>query len=205
MAKIITANTNGIRAAARKGFFAWLKQEAPDVVCIQETKAQFHQLKDDPQFFPEGYFCEYHDAEKKGYSGVAVYSKVRPQKVTVGTGWSEFDCEGRYLEFQFANVNVVSLYVHSGTSGEERQQLKYQFMEQYYDRLMELKLADNPYIICGDINIAHTERDIKNAKGNKKNSGFLPEEREWLTKLFASGYCDAFRVVDDRDEQYTWC
>lgn len=204
MLKIITANTNGIRAAARKGFFEWLAKENPDIVCIQETKAQFEQLQDNPIFSPKGYHCQYHDAEKKGYSGVAIYSKMKPQNVVVGSGWDEVDCEGRYLEFQFANVNVVSLYMHSGTAGSERQQKKYEFMAKYYERLMQLKDNANPYIICGDINIAHTEKDIKNAKGNKNNSGFLPEEREWMSKLFSTGYSDAFRVVDTRDEQYTW-
>lgn len=202
--KIISVNTNGIRAAARKGFFEWLKKENPDVVCIQETKAQFHQLKDDPQFQPTGYHCAYHDAVKKGYSGVAIYSKVKPQKIIEGTGWEDIDYEGRYIEFQFNNLNVVSLYMHSGSSGDERQAIKEGFMKRFYERLMDYRNADNPYIICGDINIVHTERDIKNAKGNKNNSGFLPHEREWIGSVFESGYKDGFRLVDDRDEQYTW-
>lgn len=204
MLKIITTNANGIRAAARKGFFTWLNKQNPDIVCIQETKAQFEQLKDDPQFSPAGYHCRYHDAEKKGYSGVAIYSKIKPRNVIIGTGWNEVDIEGRYIEFQYGNVNVVSLYMHSGSSGDERQQKKYQFMDKYFARLMQAKDTENPYIICGDINIAHTEKDIKNAKGNKNNSGFLPEERAWMTKLFDNGYNDAFRQVDERDEQYTW-
>ncbi len=202
--KIITINTNGIRAAARKGFFDWLARENPDIVCIQETKAQFAQLKDDPQFQPAGYYCTYHDAEKKGYSGVAIYAKIAPQRVVEGTGWADIDSEGRYLEFQFNTVNVVSLYMHSGSSGEARQAIKEDFMARFYQRLMDVKQSDNPYIICGDINIVHTERDIKNARGNKNNSGFLPHERAWIDKVFNTGYKDGFRLVDDRDEQYTW-
>ncbi len=202
--KIITLNVNGIRAGARKGFFTWLANENPDIVCIQETKAQFEQLKDDPQYQPEGYHCVYHDAVKKGYSGVAIYSKIAPQRVIEGTGWEDIDVEGRYIEFQFENLNVVSLYMHSGSSGDERQAIKEDFMARFYQRLMELKKSDNPYIICGDINIVHTERDIKNARGNKNRSGFLPHEREWIGKVFETGYKDAFRLVDDRDEQYTW-
>lgn len=202
--KVITINTNGIRAAARKGFFRWLGEENPDVVCIQETKAQFAQLKDDPTFQPDGYYCVYHDAVKKGYSGVAIYAKTQPQRVVHGTGWQDVDDEGRYLEFQFQNLNVVSLYMHSGSSGEERQAVKEDFMARFYQRLQAYQDSDNPYIICGDVNIVHTERDIKNAKGNKNNSGFLPHERAWIDKVFNNGYSDAFRLIDDRDEQYTW-
>ncbi len=147
--KIITINTNGIRAAARKGFFEWLTKENPDVVCIQETKAQFEQLKDNPIFQPEGYHCAYHDAVKKGYSGVAIYSKVKPQAIIEGTGWEDIDAEGRYLEFQFDNLNVVSLYMHSGSSSEERQAVKEDFMGRFYKRIMEYKTANKPYVICG--------------------------------------------------------
>lgn len=200
--KILSFNANGIRAAARKGFYDWLKKTSPDVVCVQETKAQFHQLADDAQFSPEGYVCRYHDAEKKGYSGVALYSKVAPKNIVEGIGWEYLDNEGRFIAFEYEDVTVISLYVHSGTSGEERQTLKYRFMDDFFSWLQEKR--EEKLIICGDWNIAHTEKDIKNAKGNKKNSGFLPEEREWLTKLFAAGYTDAFREVDDRDEQYTW-
>lgn len=202
--KIITINTNGIRAADRKGFFHWLDKENADIVCIQETKAQFDQLKDHPQFQPTGYTCVYHDAVKKGYSGVAIYAKIKPQAVIQGTGWQDIDDEGRYLEFQFNNLNVVSLYMHSGSSGEVRQAVKEDFMARFYDRLMAYRDSDKPYIICGDINIVHTERDIKNARGNKNNSGFLPHERAWIGDVFENGYKDGFRLVDDRDEQYTW-
>ncbi len=202
--KIITINTNGIRAADRKGFFEWIKKENPDVVCIQETKAQFDQLEDKPQFQPQGYFCKYHDAVKKGYSGVAIYSKKKPKNVTIGFGDETIDCEGRFIEFEFKNFSVVSIYMHSGTAGTQRQVLKEEFMSKLYSRLQEHKKANKNYIICGDINIVHTEKDIKNAKGNKNSSGFLPHERDWLSKLFTNGYKDSFRLVDDRAEQYTW-
>jgi len=202
--KIITVNVNGIRAAAKKGFFDWLKKERPDIVCIQETKAHLMQLENDAQFLPEGYHCHYHDAEKKGYSGVAIYSKIKPQAVIEGIGWRDIDAEGRYLEYRFQHINIVSLYMHSGSSGDERQAIKENFMTRFYKHLMVLKNQPEPYIICGDINIAHTEKDIKNARGNKNSSGFFPHERQWMTQLFATGYSDAFRIVDDRDEQYTW-
>jgi len=189
--RVITVNVNGIRAAARKGFFNWLKIQKADVVCIQETKAQIHQLEEDPMYFPKGYHCFYVDAVKKGYSGVAVYSKHKPSKVIRKYGHDEFDSEGRYLELQFDKLAVVSLYAPSGSSSEERQQAKFRFME--------------TYIICGDWNIAHKEIDLKNWRGNKKNSGFLPEERAWLDTLFDEvGYVDVFREVDQTEDQYTW-
>ncbi|MPV86215.1 exodeoxyribonuclease III [Ostreibacterium oceani] len=201
--KVVSINTNGIRAAARKGFFSWLRAEDPDVVCIQETKAQVDQLTDDC-FWPQGYHCVYHDAVKKGYSGVAIYAKVKPQQVTQGIGWPDIDAEGRYLEFTFQNASIISLYMHSGSSGDARQLIKEDFMARFYAYLMARKTVDVPIILCGDINIVHTEKDIKNAKGNQKNSGFLPHERAWIDRLFREGFCDAFRLVDDRAEQYTW-
>ncbi|MDG0995531.1 MAG: exodeoxyribonuclease III [Gammaproteobacteria bacterium] len=203
--KIISLNANGIRAAARKGFFLWLAQEDADVVCIQETKAQFDQLKDDPQFQPQGYHCYYVDAVKKGYSGVAVYSREKPLKVVPKLGVEEFDNEGRYLELQFEKFAVVSLYAPSGSSSDERQAAKFRFMDVFMPHLKNLKRRKKPYIICGDWNIAHREIDIKNWRGNRKNSGFLPEERAWLDELFdKEGYIDVFRELNDEADQYTW-
>ncbi len=207
--RIISANTNGIRAAAKKGFFDWLKKVDPDVVCIQETKAQEYQLTDPPftdsPFFPEGYFCQYHDAQKKGYSGVAIYSKVKPKKITKGIGWHDIDVEGRFIEFQFEKLSVISLYMHSGSASEERQQVKYDFMARFIDYLQALRRKRREFIICGDWNIAHKKIDIKNWKGNQKNSGFLPEERAWMDRLFDNiGYVDAFRVINQLPDQYTW-
>ena len=202
--RIITVNLNGIRAAAKKGFFIWLEQQNADVVCIQETKAQADQLSD-PIFHPDGYHCYYHDAEKKGYSGVAVYSREKPDEVKIGIGWSEIDKEGRYLEVCFPNLNIVSLYMHSGSASAERQAVKFAFMDKFMPYLRDLKQSGKEYIICGDWNIVHRQIDIKNWRGNQKNSGCLPEERAWMDELFDSnGFVDAFRVVNQEEEQYTW-
>ena len=204
--RIITINVNGIRAAARKGFFSWLAKQKADVVCVQETKAQIHQLEDDPIFFPKNYHCFYVDAvEKKGYSGVAMYSKHMPTKVIKAYGDDEFDHEGRYLELQFDKLAVVSLYAPSGSSSEQRQQAKFRFMHSFMQHLKNLKRRRKQYIICGDWNIAHKEVDLKNWRGNKKNSGFLPEERAWLDTLFNDvGYIDVFRELNNKEDQYTW-
>ena len=202
--RIITANVNGIRAAARKGFFGWMGRQRADVVCIQETKAQVHQLED-RVFWPRSYHAYFHDAEKKGYSGVAIYCRHKPDKVIEGLGWPDVDAEGRYLEVQFGGLSVVSLYMHSGSSGEERQQLKFDMMDRFMPYLRSLRRKRREYVICGDWNIAHKQIDLKNWRGNRKNSGFLPEERAWMDDLFGkAGYCDAFRAVDPRPDQYTW-
>ena len=203
--RIITLNVNGIRAAARKGFFAWLNKQKADVVCVQETKAQIHQLEADAIYFPTGYHCYYVDAEKKGYSGVAAYSKHNPNKIITHYGDTEFDNEGRYLELQFNDIAVISLYAPSGTSSDERQQAKYRFMDSFMRHLKKLKYRRKEYIICGDWNIAHKKIDLKNWRGNQKNSGFLPEERAWLDTLFNDvGYLDVFREINQEEEQYTW-
>ena len=202
--RIVTLNANGIRSAARKGFFEWLEAQDADVVCVQETKAQVDQLAD-PVFRPQGYHCYYRDAEKKGYSGVALYSRVEPQAVVTGFGSREFDAEGRYLEAQFKGLSVVSVYLPSGSSSEERQQAKFRFLDQFLPHLRDLKRRRRDYVLCGDWNIAHKEIDLKNWRSNQKNSGFLPEERAWLDELFGDvGYVDGFREVDQRPEQYTW-
>ena len=202
--RVISLNVNGIRAAARKGFFDWLRRQNADVVCIQETRAQIHQL-DDECFSPAGYNCYYEDAVKKGYSGVAVYSKHEPENVVRGYGDEEFDAEGRYLEVQLRGLSVVSLYLPSGSSSEQRQAAKYRCMETFTEHLKALQRGRSEYIICGDWNIAHKEIDLKNWKANRKNSGFLPEEREWLDQVFGEHrFVDAFRVVNQEPDQYTW-
>jgi len=202
--RIITVNTNGIRAAARKGFFDWLKKQKADVVCIQETKAQVHQLEDEV-FHPQGYHCYYHDAQKKGYSGVAVYCKQKPKKVHMGIGMHDVDEEGRYLEIEFKNISVISLYMHSGSSSEERLALKLDFMDRFMVLLHKMRRKRREFVICGDWNIAHKQIDIKNWRSNQANSGFLPEERDWLSRLFDEvGYVDAFRVVNQNPREYTW-
>ena len=204
MFRVISLNANGIRAAARKGFFDWMADQDADVVCIQETKAQAHQLTD-AIFSPTGYHCYYEDAEKKGYSGVAIYTRHEPKKVLRGYGDGEFDAEGRYLEVQLGSINVVSLYLPSGSSSEARQAAKYRFMDSFKPLLEKLLDSGRDYVICGDWNIAHKQIDLRNWRSNQKNSGFLPEEREWMTRLFGEvGMADAFRKVDPREERYTW-
>lgn len=200
----MTANLNGIRSAERKGFFTWLSRQKSDVVCLQETKAQQHQLSA-PVFHPRQFHCFYHDAEKKGYSGTALYARSKPDKVVTGIGAPWIDCEGRYLEAQFGKLSVVSLYLPSGTTGDIRQDYKYKVMDYLLKHLKKLKRAGRQVIVCGDWNIAHTEADIRNWRGNKKNSGFLPEERQWLTELFDKhGYADAFRALPQKEHEYTW-
>lgn len=202
--RVISANLNGIRAARKKGFFEWLATQKAEVVCIQETKAQEHQLTDDV-FCPKGYHCFYFDAEKKGYSGVALYSLKKPDNITKGLGFTVADTEGRYIQADFGNLSVASLYMPSGSSGDERQTVKYEFLDHFMAHLKEIKASNQEFIICGDWNIAHKEIDIKNWKGNKKNSGFLPEERAWLDDVFdREGFVDSFRVINQEPDQYTW-
>ncbi len=202
--RVISVNTNGIRAAAKKGFFSWLKKTNADVICIQETKAQEHQLSNDI-FCPAGYFRQFLDAQKKGYSGVAIYSRVKPKKVIKGLGWHDIDIEGRYIEFQYDKLSIISLYMHSGSANEERQAVKFDFMQRFMDYLQSLRRKRREFILCGDWNIAHKKIDIKNWKGNQQNSGFLPEERAWMDHLFDEvGFVDAFRVVNQQANQYTW-
>lgn len=203
--KIITANVNGIRAAATKGFYQWMQQQHADVVCIQETKAQQHQLVSNPQFFPQDHHCYYHDAVKKGYSGVAIYTRHPPDSVFYGMGHTELDQEGRYLEVRLGNLSVVSLYMPSGTSGEERQRTKFACMQHFQRLMQDMKQSGRDYIICGDWNIAHKPIDLKNWKSNQKTTGFLPEERAWLDSLFDEmGFVDGFREINSAAEQYTW-
>jgi exodeoxyribonuclease-3 len=204
MAKIITCNTNGIRAAARKGFFEWLEGEQADVVCIQETKAQVDQLTD-PVFTPVGYHCYYNDAVKKGYSGTALYSRVKPQNVITSLGWDPADSEGRYLQADYKGLSVISLYMPSGSSSEEVLQKKLRFMDIFMEHLRALRRKRREFIICADWNICHQQIDLKNWRSNQKNSGFLPQERAWLDVLYDEvGYIDSFRLVNTEPEQYTW-
>ena len=206
--KIISANVNGIRSAEKKGFFDWLQQVKADIVCIQETKAQEDQLHPE-DFYPKGYHCYYFDAQKKGYSGVAIYSKHKPDKVIrgFGEGLEDMDAEGRYIQADFNDLklSVASIYVPSGSSGDERQQVKFSFMDRFETLLKSMRRKKRDFILCGDWNIVHKEIDIKNWKSNQKNSGCLPEERAWLDELFGPlGFVDAFRVVNQEAEQYTW-
>ena len=202
--RIITVNLNGIRSATTKGFFNWVLKQEADVICLQETKAQENQLSQDV-LKPEGYCSYFVDAEKKGYSGVALYTRHMPTAIKVGLGWPEADKEGRYIQADFGNFSVASLYLPSGTSGEERQTIKFDFLARYELILQDLRKDKREYIICGDWNIAHKPIDLKNWRGNQKHSGFLPEERAWLDKVFDNyGFVDAFRKINQEPEQYTW-
>lgn len=204
--RIISANLNGIRSAANKGFFQWLQTTQADIVCMQEVKAQAVDLSPEMQA-PAGYYGYFHFAIKKGYSGVGIYCKAEPDNVIEGLGQADIDAEGRYLELQFGNLSVVSLYLPSGSSGEERQTFKFDVMRRVLPHFEALIASGREVVICGDWNIAHQEADLKNYKGNKKNSGFLPEERAWLTDLFNRvGWVDVYRGLhpNTTDECYTW-
>ncbi|MCG8379517.1 MAG: exodeoxyribonuclease III [Proteobacteria bacterium] len=202
--KIITVNVNGIRAAHRKGFFDWIPGQKADVICIQETKAQIDQL-DKEILQPKGYFACFNDAVKKGYSGVAIYSRIKPDKIKNKLGWTEADDEGRFLQFDFGKLSIVSLYLPSGSSSEERQAIKFDFLDRFMPVLKKMRRQRREFIICGDWNIAHKQIDLKNWRGNQKNSGFLPEERAWMDELFEDvGMVDSFRAINQEPEQYTW-
>jgi len=202
--RIIALNLNGVRSAARKGFFEWLPKQDADIVCVQELKAQAADMAPE-MLLADGYHGYFHYAEKKGYSGVGIYSRAKPERVIEGFGIAEIDAEGRYIQADFGNLSVVSLYLPSGSSGEERQAAKFHFMEHFAPHLKSLVASGREIILCGDWNIAHQEIDLKNWRGNKKNSGFLPEERAWLTHVFDEiGFVDVFRVLNQQSEQYTW-
>jgi len=204
--RIITANLNGIRSAANKGFFTWMQKQNADVICMQEVKAQAADLTDE-MLAPAGYYGAFHFAEKKGYSGVGVYSKSKPDQIIEGFGIADIDAEGRYIEAQFGQLSVVSLYLPSGSSGDERQTFKFSVLARIMPHLQALKASGRDVVVCGDWNIAHQEQDLKNFKGNRKNSGFLPEERAWLTTLFSQvGWVDVYRKLhpSTTDECYTW-
>lgn len=202
--RIITFNLNGIRSAANKGFFSWLARQDADIVCLQELKAQAADMTAQ-MLNPVGYYGFFHYAAKRGYSGVGLYTRRKPDAVIEGLGISEFDCEGRYLEAQFGNLSIVSLYLPSGSSGEERQAVKFRFMEAFLPHLAALKQSGREILLCGDWNIAHTRKDLKNWRGNTRNSGFLPEERAWLTELLSeTGFVDVFRKLHPELEAYTW-
>lgn len=202
--KILCLNANGIRAAARKGFFDYVDNKNPDVICLQELKAQEDQLNDSV-FNPLGYYRHMHCALKKGYSGVAIYSKEKPLKVTDKLGWDLADSEGRYIEIELAHLHIASIYLPSGSAKEQRQDLKLDFMARYYPILERQVKSNKPYIICGDFNIVHREIDIKNFKANQKNSGCRPEERAWIDQVFNHiGFIDSFRAINPEPHQYTW-
>ncbi len=202
--RIISANLNGIRSASKKGFFEWMAQQDADFVCVQELKAQADDMT--PEFLaPQGYVGNFHYAGKKGYSGTGVYSRRPPDSMRIGFGDEEFDNEGRYVQCDFGNLSVISLYCPSGSSSDDRQLAKFRFMACFLPHLASLAACGREVVICGDWNIAHKEIDLRNWKSNQKNSGFLPEERAWMTQVFDEiGLVDVFRLVDARADQYTW-
>lgn len=204
--KIITLNVNGIRSAARKGVFQWMARTRADVVCIQELKAQAVDL-DDAMRAPGGFRGYFHHAEKKGYSGVGLYCRREPDRVVEGVGDPEADSEGRYLRADFGRFSVISLYLPSGSAGAHRQASKFRFMEYFFPHLKKLASEGREILLCGDWNIAHNEIDLKNWRSNQKNSGFLPEERAWLTRVFGElGWVDVYRRLHPgtTGEAYTW-
>ncbi len=202
--RVITLNVNGIRAAERKGFARWLARVEPwDVVCLQELKAHHEDVPKSLRA-PRKCTSHFHPAETRGYSGVGVYTRA-PAKFVTGFGIPEFDREGRYLEAHFAELTVISVYLPSGSSGPHRQASKFRFLAGFLPHLATLRKTGREVILCGDWNIAHQPIDLKNWRSNQKNSGFLPEERAWLTQVFDElGFVDVFRKVDPRPEQYTW-
>lgn len=201
--RIISYNVNGIRAAIKKGFLDWLKTNPADMICVQETKA----VKDDvdhKQFTDLGYHNYWYSAQKKGYSGVAVFTKIKPDNVQYGTGHKVSDDEGRVIQLDFKDVRLINAYFPSGTSGDERQTFKYGWLDEFNAYLNQLKKKYPKLILCGDYNIAHKEIDIHDPKGNKNSSGFLPEEREWMTKFLDSGWTDCFRSIHPEPHRYSW-
>ena len=209
--RIVTVNLNGVRSAEKKGFFDWLANSEADIVCVQELKARRADLSNG-HLTPRGYLGGFHFAERAGYSGVGIYARRPPERFSEGIGMTEFDAEGRYLRADWPDgLSVVSLYLPSGSSSEERQQAKFRFMEVFFPQLQRLAREGREIVLCGDWNIAHTPLDLKNWRSNQKNSGFLPEERAWLSRIFDElGWVDVYRRLNPAtgatadEEGYTW-
>lgn len=204
MLRVVSLNLNGIRSAVNKGLLDWLAKQSASVVCLQELKAQAKDIAPDVHN-PDALFGYFHHAERPGYSGVGLYCSKKPDRVINGLGISDFDIEGRYIEAQYGELSVISLYVPSGSSSAERLSVKFRFMEELIEPLHRLITSGREIIICGDWNVAHKEIDLKNWRSNQKNSGFLPEEREWFSGVLDRlGYIDVFRTLNQEPEQYTW-
>jgi len=212
--KVITANLNGIRAATKKGFWDWFSDQNADFLCLQELKAHAHQIP--PEAMPDGYHHHYHFAQKPGYSGVALYSRLKPDAVHIGlsaidpdSDWSDMDAEGRFVMADYLNddsgtLSVISVYFPSGSSSATRQTVKMTFLERFLPLMQRLQADGRELIVCGDINIAHQRIDLKNWRGNQKNSGFLPEERAWFNQWIETGFTDVLRQLYPEKEQYSW-
>ncbi len=203
MIKIISYNVNGIRAAMKKGFLEWLVSTDPDIVCIQEMKAQEEHIPI-KEFEDAGYFSYWHCAQKKGYSGVGILTKIKPDKIITGIGIPTYDNEGRFIRADFGEISVISVYHPSGTTGEIRQSFKMKWLDDFQLYINELKLQRPNLIISGDYNICHKHIDIHDPVGNANSSGFLPEEREWIDRFIKSGFIDSFRYFNQEPHQYTW-
>jgi exodeoxyribonuclease-3 len=201
--RIISYNVNGIRAAMNKGFCDWLKTDPADIICLQETKATKDNVNCQP-FVDCGYYHYWFSAQKKGYSGVAVLTKIKPDHVEYGISHAVSDDEGRVIQLDFGDIRLINAYFPSGSSGDERQDVKYKWLDDLFNYLQELKKKYPKLILCGDYNIAHTEIDIHDPKGNKNSSGFLPNERAWMDKFFNSGWIDTFRVFHPEPARYSW-
>lgn len=202
--RIITLNLNGVRSASNKGFLLWLQKQKAEIVCVQELKAQISDLNSDI-LEPDGYYGYFHCAAKKGYSGVGIYCKQKPNEIIEGTGINKIDIEGRYLRADFGNLSIISVYFPSGSSGNHRQTAKFFFLKRVYPLLQKLTESGREVILCGDWNIAHKKIDLKNWRSNQNNSGFLPEERAWLTKVLDKlKFVDIFRKINKESDQYTW-
>ena len=202
--KIISYNVNGIRAAINKDFFAWLQATDADVICLQEIKATPDQIIDIVILEQLGYKHYWYPAEKKGYSGTAIFSKIEPEHVEYGCGIEDYDREGRVIRADFKDCSVMSTYFPSGSSGDERQLFKYRFLEDFYTYIDTLKLQIPRLVISGDYNICHKPIDIHNPKSNANSSGFLPEERAWMESFINSGFVDTFRHFNQDPHHYTW-
>ncbi|MFN5937036.1 MAG: exodeoxyribonuclease III [Sphingobacteriales bacterium] len=201
--RIISYNVNGIRAAIKKGFVEWLQTNPADIICLQETKATQDDVNMDA-IRALGYQDYWFSAQKKGYSGVAVLTKIKPDQVMVGNGHTSSDEEGRVIQLDFGDIRLINAYFPSGTSGDHRQQFKYEWLDEFYSYVNKLRKKHPNIILCGDYNIAHKEIDIHDPKGNKNTTGFLPEEREWMTKFLGSGWIDTFRVFHEEPHRYSW-
>ena len=201
--RILSWNVNGIRAVYKKGFLEWFLREKADIVCIQETKAWAEQLVDELRN-PQGYSSCFAEAERKGYSGVALYTRLEPLEVRTGFGHDRFDAEGRTLAADFGDFLLYNVYFPNGKASKERLQYKMDFYEAFLQHMNELQQQGRKVVVCGDVNTAHHEIDLAHPKANEKVSGFLPEEREWIDRFLQSGFTDAFRIFNNEPEQYTW-
>ncbi|MVT07267.1 exodeoxyribonuclease III [Chitinophaga tropicalis] len=201
--RIVSYNVNGLRSAMTKGFTEWLQSDPADIICLQEIKAHKDNV-DYQQFEALGFEHYWYPAQKKGYSGVAVLTKIKPDNVQYGNGHMQSDAEGRVIRLDFGDITLINVYIPSGTSGDDRQTYKYQWLDEFFNYLEQLKVTRPNIIVCGDYNICHKAIDIHDPVGNKNSTGFLPEERAWMDKLFSNGFVDTFRHYHPEPHQYSW-